>query len=126
MAVALVVVAGPLVRILFGPQFGASAPVLEVLALVVPLRLVNSLLGTALTATDRQALRTRAVCAGAVLNLVANLALIPIFGYWGAVGSTLGTEAALGLLLFRSTRPMLSMRHRAGSSATLATPGAVI
>ncbi|MHB1711486.1 MAG: oligosaccharide flippase family protein, partial [Acidimicrobiales bacterium] len=46
MAVVLVVVAGPLVRILFGPQFGASAPVLEVLALVVPLRLVNSLLGT--------------------------------------------------------------------------------
>lgn len=90
--------AGPVVRALFGTEYLESAAVLRVLAFVVPLDFVVSTLGTAHVAAGRE--RPLAWCAGsaAVLNLIANMALIPRLGLLGAAWATIGTYVLLWML----------------------------
>jgi len=63
----------------------------------VGIAFVNNAFIGALIASDRQSSFTRAAGWSLVANLVANLALIPIFGYLGASVATLMTEIVLGV-----------------------------
>lgn len=115
--VVLVLVAGDhLIRLLYGPQFLAAAPVLRVHVLAAPF----VFLGVAGTQwfLDRQ--MTRAVmwrsAAGAATNIVSNLVLIPLHGALGAAISTLLAYAVAGVLFNgwkAETRPLLAMQLRA-------------
>jgi O-antigen/teichoic acid export membrane protein len=105
-AAALSVMAPWVIRLGFGQRFAPAAPMLAALAWVLPVRFVNVLCGTTLNATDRQRRRAVAVGAGALLNLLANIALIPIFGAWGAVWSSLITESVLFVLLLWALHPL--------------------
>lgn len=67
----LLVIANPLVVLLFGPEFAASGPVLTVLGIVLILTYQNILLGQFLVSTDRQN-------AWAVVMAVATFATIPL------------------------------------------------
>ncbi len=97
-ALALAFGAPSIVQALFGSEYGESAQVLRVLAFVVPLDFVVSTLGTAHVAAGRE--RPLAWCAGsaAVLNLLANLLLIPRLGLLGAAWATIGTYVLLWML----------------------------
>lgn len=97
-AAALAWGAEPIVRALFGQEYAESAAVLRVLAFVVPLDFVVSTLGTAHVAAGRE--RPLAWCAGtaAVLNVAANLVLIPRLGLLGAAWATIGTYVLLWML----------------------------
>ncbi len=91
---------GRFVSLAFGPELAPAASVLRVLSAAILLRFLNSALGTWLTATGRQWFRTRATLCAASLNVLVNLAAIPLWGYWAAAVTTVATEAALtGLLL---------------------------
>ena len=59
----------------------------------VPLmRVLNSIFGDVLISSGYVAARTRPVVIGAVANLVANIIVIPRFGWEGAAFTTYATE----------------------------------
>jgi O-antigen/teichoic acid export membrane protein len=97
MSVGIFVLAHPLTRALFGPDFAPSEDALRILALGLGLAFVNNAFIGALSATDRQLSFTWAAGWSLLANVVANLALIPIFGYRGASVATVITEIVLGV-----------------------------
>ncbi|HET6310067.1 MAG TPA: flippase [Candidatus Nitrosotalea sp.] len=97
MSVGIFVLAHPLTRALFGPDFAPSEDALRILALGLGLAFVNNAFIGALSAADRQLSFTWAAGWSLVANVVANLALIPIFGYRGASVATVITEIVLGV-----------------------------
>lgn len=72
-----------------------SAEVLAILAWFLPLSFVNGLLQYVLIAINRQYAITRAFLIGAVFNLLANLALIPLYGLYAASVVTILSEVVL-------------------------------
>ncbi|GAC1642193.1 MAG: hypothetical protein NVS9B11_10450 [Candidatus Dormibacteraceae bacterium] len=95
MSIGILVLAHPLTRALFGPEYANSEPALRLLALGLGIAFVNNAFIGALSASDRQSSFTWAAGWSLVANIVANLALIPIFGYKGASVATLMTEIVL-------------------------------
>lgn len=95
--------------LLWGPRFAAALPCYLLLCAVVPIRFLGHTTGTALTASDRQSQRTRAVGGAALLNVSLNLWLIPAYGFYGAGIATVVTELALTItysaLLLRAVGP---------------------
>jgi O-antigen/teichoic acid export membrane protein len=103
-ALGAAVLAGPVVKLLYGPEFHPSARVLAVLAPTIVLYSFNHVAGVLLLARNRQ--RWLAVVYGAVAveNIVANLATIPDYGMMAAAVNTTLTE----VLLFLSMAAMVS------------------
>ena len=77
-----------------------SANVLAILAWFLPLSFVNGLIQYVLIAIDKQRAITRAFVIGALFNLAANLAFIPLYGLYAASTITILSEIVL-LLVFR-------------------------
>jgi O-antigen/teichoic acid export membrane protein len=97
MSVGIFVLAHPLTRALFTPDYARSAGAMRILALGVGIAFVNNAFIGALSASDRQSSFTWAAGWSLVANLAANLALIPVFGYLGASAATVITEIVLGV-----------------------------
>jgi O-antigen/teichoic acid export membrane protein len=97
LSVGIFLLAHPLTRALFGPDYARSEDALRILALGVGIAFVNNAFIGALSASDRQSSFTWAAGWSLVANLAANLALIPTFGYRGASVATLITEVVLGV-----------------------------
>src|SRR2546421_7835289 len=97
MGVGFFLIEHTLTRALSSPDYANSEYALRILALGVGIAFVNNALIGALSASDRQSSFTWAAGWSLVANLVANLALIPIFGYLGASAATLMTEIVLGV-----------------------------
>jgi O-antigen/teichoic acid export membrane protein len=93
--IGLALLATPLLSLLYGAQYLASAPVLVALAFAcVPMYLNYGLTHT-LIAIDKPRLYALFTLASLFVNLAANLALIPILGVRGAAFATVGTEVVL-------------------------------
>ena len=112
-AAGAIVLAEPIVRLLYGPGFGEAVLCFQVLALVIPVRMVGHTLGTTLTSVDAQTPRTWAVAVAAIGNVALNLALVPRWSYLGSAWATVGTE--FGLLVAYA----VMSRRRVGASALL-------
>jgi PST family polysaccharide transporter len=115
-AIAMQFAAGPLVRLLFGPEFAASAAVLTLHVWAGVFVFMRAVLSRWLLAEDllRFSLVTHA--AGALVNVALNLVLIPRHGAFGAAWATVISYASAGwLALFLSarTRPLGWMMARA-------------
>ncbi len=87
--------AGPLVVLLAGAEFAPAGPVLALLMVNVGVVYLNLALGQPLLAWDLQTPYFWAVGAGALVNVVLNVLLIPPLGAMGAAWATLGAEAAV-------------------------------
>jgi O-antigen/teichoic acid export membrane protein len=107
-AAGAVLTAEPLLVFLGGPPFAASAVPFAVLAPLLPLRFLNNGYGMTLSALDRQDLRTRGVFLAALLNVLANLVVLPRYGAVGAAATTLLTEAALLAWNRRAVAPLVT------------------
>jgi O-antigen/teichoic acid export membrane protein len=92
-AVGLIVLAAPVVRLLYGARFGPAVIVFQLLAVTVPLNFVANTLGIGLTAADRQPQRTYAASIGAALNVILNVGLI--FAFMRAGPATGAAVAAI-------------------------------
>ena len=126
-------VAGPLIRDLYGPLFKPSVSVLIILALTLPPTYFNIIANQVLVATNRQLSWTKVMVAAAVINPVLNFFLIQYFqsqqhnGAVGAAISLLVTEVGMaiaGLLLVPGILDSRSVMRLARAAA--ATAGMVL
>jgi O-antigen/teichoic acid export membrane protein len=90
--------AAPIVRLLFGPGYAASAAPFAILIWAIPLNLLRDVPLMALLSAEGERWVFRVTLASAGLNLVLNVALIPAFGLIGAASATVLTEAVRMLL----------------------------
>lgn len=113
----LIVLASSVLRLFLGSDFSPAAPVLQLLAIVIAPIFVNHLLAFAFISVNRQA--DYAVISGIalVINIVLDLILIPLIGYWGACIGTLCGEG------FRFTIGYARLQNRVGSLGILRTVG---
>lgn len=96
-----VLVAAPLVTMLFGAAYTPSVSPLVILLLVIPVALLRNVLQAVLVAHERQDRMLLTVTWAAGANVVLNLALIPRWGMEGAAVATLFTEVVRTVLSAR-------------------------
>ena len=94
-AVGSLLLAPEIFRMLYGNGFDDAVVCYQLLALVIPIRMLGNTLGTTLTSADGQAKRTWAVGIAAGMNVLLNLYFIPRYSYIGAAITTLITETGL-------------------------------
>jgi O-antigen/teichoic acid export membrane protein len=96
LAAGTALLAEPIVAVVGGREYlPDSAVALAILICYLPLSYANGLTQYLLIAAGRQRLLTTAFVAALVFNLVANLLLIPRFGYVGAAWVTVASELVL-------------------------------
>lgn len=86
--------AGPLVAWFAGADYAAAAAPLVVLMITSGVIYVNIVFGQSLLAWNAHRAYIEAVVAGAVLNLILNPFVIPVYGATGAAWTTLAAEVA--------------------------------
>jgi O-antigen/teichoic acid export membrane protein len=102
--------AGGLITWLFGAGFSSAGAPCAVLAAAAAVTLVDVTYGNVLLAAHGERIFARAVTFGVVVNVAANLVLIPRAGALGAAISTLIAELALGAVL------IATLTHRVGAA----------
>ena len=103
-AVVVAFAADPITKLLFGAHFAATAPILRVLIIIVPLGFLWVILGQALTAANGERVLLRRTLVVTVLTLVA----VPLAARYGGliwVAWTVAVLAALQALSY-STKPL--------------------
>ena len=98
-ALGAAILAGPVVKLLYGSEFNPSARVLALLAPTIVLYSFNHVAGMLVLARDRQAWLAWLYGVMAVENVAANFATIPSFGMTAAAVNTSVTEVLLFLAL---------------------------
>jgi O-antigen/teichoic acid export membrane protein len=91
--------AGSAMGLLLGPRYAGSVVAIEILIWAVIPRNLNFGLNTGLLATGRERVFAYTSSACLIVNLAANLVLIPLFSWRGAAAATIITE---GTLLFQN------------------------
>ena len=89
-----------IMRFLFGPSFVAGAGALHILGLALVPLFFNFALGVVLSATHRQGEWVKYLLMASVLNVTANLVLIPRLGFEGAAWATLASESFMLVILW--------------------------
>jgi len=98
-----------IILIFGGPAYLPHAAIaLRLLVWSVPFGFINSVTQYVLIAIDKQGFLTGAFIVGASFNLVANLLLIPAFGYQAAAVTTIVSEIVLLLPFYYGVRKYLS------------------
>lgn len=86
----------PIIAVLGGPQYLPQASIaLRILIWFLPLSFVNGLTQYVLISVNQQRYLTRAFLIGTGFNLIANLAVIPEYGFQGAAAVTVLSEVVL-------------------------------
>jgi O-antigen/teichoic acid export membrane protein len=84
----------------FGGEFRAAAPLIKTLCIIIPfLSFQNVLTSQYLLPEKRDKIFTASTIVGAVINVIANIILIPHFGATGAVISTIFAETLRCLIV---------------------------
>lgn len=94
------VIAAPLAPLILGEDYVEAVGLIRLMAVLIVLRAFSFLAADALTGCGRQSFRTFAQVSVALINVVANLYLLPRFGVLGAVISTLLCEFVLAAALW--------------------------
>lgn len=125
-------VAGPLVAIIFGPQWSAAVPVIAVLAIAGTLKVVAQISGTLFAATGLLSANFRIIAVTAGLRLVLLILLVQSFGLVGGAVAILVSVALEEALFLASAarklgfRPMDLLRRTWRSLAATAVMAATL
>lgn len=127
-AIAVVVLAEPVVKVVFGAEYLGAAPVLQILSFFVFLQATDQMVNDALDYLGRA--RSRAIGKGATAtgNFVLNLFLIPSFGTVGAAFSTVlmfGTMVSYNLYIIHQELG-LNLRSIADDGILSAVSGGIV
>jgi O-antigen/teichoic acid export membrane protein len=96
---ALILVGAELVPYVLGSSFEPAVPMLRALALLPLIQSIHYSFSDALTAAGLQRLRTRLQWVIAFIYALVAVAVVPRFGWQGAVGVCLGCELLLAILI---------------------------
>ena len=133
-AVGTVLVASDFISLLYGSEFTQAIPLIQLLALHIPIVGLDIVLGTVAVAADRQRQWVQFSVLAAIFNPMANLVAIPLADEWfdnGAIGAaftTLLTEVILmvGGIIIRPKgvldRPTLKLLLRITIASTAMVP----
>lgn len=114
-AASLLLLAGAdIVPVVLGPEYEESVAALRALALIPFIRGVHYLAADALTGSAHQGRRSVMQLVVALTNVGLNFVLIPKYGYWGAVVSSLVADGLLALLLWLTVAVTVRMNRRSG------------
>ncbi|OGC92010.1 MAG: hypothetical protein A2W25_00915 [candidate division Zixibacteria bacterium RBG_16_53_22] len=108
LAFGTVILAGPLMNLLFGEEYLPAAAALMILIWASALMFVNSLQGTLLVASNMKRQLVYLTGAAALVNLIVNFSLIPAIGIRGAAMAKVSCELTAGvwaLILCRGHNP---------------------
>jgi O-antigen/teichoic acid export membrane protein len=103
----LILIAAELAPYVLGPSFQPATRMLRVLALLPIIQSIHYVYSDALTAAGLQQLRTRLQWLVAALYAALTFALVPKFGWEGAVAVCLVSEFALAVLVVAAVRRQL-------------------
>jgi O-antigen/teichoic acid export membrane protein len=99
-AVGGMLVAEPLIRTLYTPEFLPAANALRVIIWDVPLLLFASFCGNMTTIVGEERAAARIYGGSAIVNVLFNLVMIPLYGYIGAALVTVLTDLVAGVPLY--------------------------
>jgi O-antigen/teichoic acid export membrane protein len=119
------VASDPLIRLLYGPGFHAAAPALPILMGAFTVICCGYAFGLFTLVLDLQREFARFAFAALVFNVVANLLLVPRYGFMAAAWTTLLTELLVVGLIGRAVFERLQMRLSLGRVRRTATAAAV-
>ncbi|MCC7368646.1 MAG: flippase [Chloroflexi bacterium] len=91
-AVGVSILAGPIVRLLYGDAYEPSGPILALICWDVPLLLFNAFCGNVTAAIHLEREAARIYLLSAVVNVGLNLLLIPLYGAQAAALATLVSD----------------------------------
>lgn len=111
----------PYIARVLGEHFSDTALVVQALAFLPLLQVLQYLAGNSLTGAGHVRLRTALQVCTAGMNVLLNLALIPMLGWKGAVIATYCTELVLAVSLWTAVAVLLSRRRSAGLGVAPAT-----
>lgn len=127
-AVCLALAREPIVRLLYGPGYAASSPVLGILALATVPLAFDIFAGYALGAAGRMRAVALAYAGALAASVALNAALIPGRGAAGAALAMLLSETGLAVtlaaVLYRATGARVRLRAAAAVALALAVGGA--
>jgi O-antigen/teichoic acid export membrane protein len=92
--------AAPILKMIYPDKYAGVATALAIVAWLVPIRFCASVLGTVLSASGNQGLRTWATWSALAFNISVNVVLLPRFGYLGAAVTSVATSLFLGLFYY--------------------------
>jgi len=114
-----------IVVLVYGSKFVDAIQAVKWLALIIPLRFIDTSLEVALSASNREGKRARAVLVAALTNLLFNFILIPTYQLMGAVYATVLTEVVMCVMyvwiLRAEAHEMLAWRGFIGPGLGAAT-----
>lgn len=120
----LALLARPILGAVFGPGYAEAGPALQMLALFLPVSMLNSMAGYTLIAAGKERRFLRNVLLGTCVSVVAGLAGIALLGVCGAAIAVVAGEAAILILMaadfLRVVHPRLDRRLGAPVFATAA------
>jgi len=116
LAIPFVLLAGPLVRLVYGPSFAAAAPVLIWVGLALVPALTNSARKISLYALHEEGTVLRWSAIALALQVIAGVALMPALGAVGAAASVALAEAVIWIPLWKTAHPRKSVRTDSPSS----------
>lgn len=95
----LLLVFAPLVDDVLGPEYTDAVAAMRLLAFVPLVQGAKTVFGDALTGADAHGFRTGCIVVAALVNVVLNAVLIPVWSWAGAVTATYVSEGLLLVLL---------------------------
>ncbi len=122
----LYILAPYVVRIIGGVEFGQSAEVLSILSLAIVAIFFGNLGGNAVIALDLQRKSLWIYFCGAILNIIANLILIPRFSYIATSWTTVMTELFVTFSLFFLVRQSVEFGKYIGTILKLLLAGFIM
>lgn len=112
-AVGTTMLAQEIILVIYGSQYLPAVAALQILIWTVVFMFLNGLSANLLGSIDKQLTVTKITGIGALVNIGINLAIIPIFSFYGASISTVFTEFFI-LILF--TRVISKTEYSVGST----------
>ncbi|MBU2564341.1 flippase [Patescibacteria group bacterium] len=97
--IGLLLLSTPIVLLIGGKDFIASAIVLQILSIAIGLIFLGNLFGRAIIALDKQKKAAWIYFSGMFFNVITNLIFIPRFSYLGAAITTVFTELLVTILM---------------------------
>jgi O-antigen/teichoic acid export membrane protein len=110
-AIGAMLLASPILKLLFGEKYLPGAGALSILIWASALMFVNSLQGSLLVASNMKRNLVHLTGAAAAGNLILNILLIPRFGIRGAAAATVFSEIIAGSWSFVLLRKHNSLRY---------------